>query len=255
MLVDASEIDYGPGELAHELMAALGQEAEAVYRYGLHQAGDGGNSAGRLLVVAHQVDMKTLRVAGSAAVRARKLGFPVRLDTAQNLVRAADTHPVFTLTLMDTRELLAGTEVLNELVVEMTDLRLRVEQSLRSLIHGLTDEFLFAPRNEMRIERLLRRVGHRLIYLLAGLLMVKGKMAIPVAAGDLGGPENIEQCAAQVLDQNGVRTLRLLRRYALREVNLAGNDLHDLLDATLALLQALVQLADEAGETSDGLAR
>ena len=31
MLVDASEIDYGPGELAHELMTALGQEAELAF--------------------------------------------------------------------------------------------------------------------------------------------------------------------------------------------------------------------------------
>lgn len=249
MLLDSLESSVTAKALAEDLLDSLDGNGIAVFRYGALVDDDGSDaSGGRLLLVAKAVDLPTLRRAGPAAVRARKSGYRVRIDTADNLLRSADTHPVFTLTLMDTRELLIGDDVLQTLTVAPEDLRLRVEQSLRSLIHDLTDEYLFAPRNEMRVERLLRRCGNRLVYLLAGLALIKGHLSLPDGPGGFGGAEAILTAATPLLDEDGIKALDMLRACARRELNPAGADLQALLGAALSLLQALVEQADTHGE-------
>ena len=250
MLLDTAESPVSVHALAENLLECLEDDAVAVFRYGAlaedesHEA-----SGGRLLLVSKRVDLEVLKRIGSDAVAARKAGWRVRIDTVDDLLRSADTHPVFTLTLMDTRELLAGTDVLEGLTVAPADLRLRIEQSLRSLVHELTDEYLFAPRNEMRIEKLLRRCGNRLVYLLAGLALIKGHLKPPEGPGGFGGADAIIKAARPLFDDDGAETVAMLRACAKRELNPAGDDLHALLGHTLSLLGSLVEQADthEAG--------
>lgn len=245
MLLDTQESFASLEQLVEEFADALGPRLEAIYRYGLrHHDAAGVDEGGRLLLVVDRVDLAVLRMAGAASVHARKTGLRSRIDTAQDLIRAADTHPVLTLTLLDTRELLAGSDVLGAMHVEPGDLRLRVEQALRGLTHELTDEFLFAPRNELRVERLLRRCGHRLIYLLAGLLLIKGHVEPPTEVGGLGGAVKILSSAQSLLDGEDARTLTALHQFSKREVNLAGENLYALFGATLNLLQTLTNHAD-----------
>ena len=245
MLLETAESGVRVDELAEEVEQALGTHLQALYRYGLrHRDVDGDDEGGRLLLVVERVDLRVLRAAGPASVHARKNGLRTRIDTLGELLRAADTHPVLTLTLMDTRQLICGTDVLTALHVEAADLRLRVEQALRGLRHDLTDEFLFAPRNELRLERTLRRAGQRLVYLLAGLLMVKGHLELPQEVGALGGAPGILRAAEHLLNDTDRRTLKALSEFSRREVTLAGDGLLQLFGAALDLLSTLIEYAD-----------
>jgi hypothetical protein len=245
VVIDTSASSSDAARFAADFETSLGSRLLAVYRYGLRHPGiDGEDGGGRLLVVVDALSMATLRAAGPASVAARKGGLRVRMDTAHDLVRAADTHPVLTMTLMDTRELLAGNDVLVDLSVEPADMRLRVEQALRGLRHELTDEFLFAPRNEVRVERVLRRTAGRLVYLLAGLLVVKGHMQLPERAGGLGGMGAILKVSEALLSSAEGETLAALQSYARHDVTVTGEGLFTLFAATLDLLGGLIQYAD-----------
>lgn len=237
------------GDVAKRLGEVLGDRLLAVYRYGRSLAGD--EAGGRLLVVVDAIDMDLLKTVGPITVRSRKGGLRVRLDTREDLLDSADTSPILTLVLLDSRQLLAGEDVLAGLGVEAADLRLRVEQALRNLLQELVDAYLFAPRNELMTGRALRRAGQRLVYSLEGLLLVKGHLQS--TSGERApskGPDGLLEACAPLTSEAERATLRRLWRFVGGEVDVAGDELTGLFGATLELLKTLIRHADTHGKAT-----
>ncbi len=257
---EANPTDPSAPKTIEELVAAfrdaLGDRLRAIYRYGapLHRpeepTSDGEadateRGARRLLILVDRVDLKALRRSGKTAVAARKLGFKVRLDTSPDILGSSDTHPVFALSLLDTKELLHGDDLLANLTIRPEHLRIHVEQALRTLFHELTDGFLHAPRNEERVTRLLRQCGRRLVYLLEGLLILRGELDPPT--GTVAPPRAVDAiiaAAAPVVDEAGRELTARLWELADREESLAGDELYATFGGTIDLLRALIVVAD-----------
>ena len=231
-------------ELLVGFQERLGPRLRAVYAYGA-TLGDDGDTQRRLLVLVDELDLRALQAAGPIAVEARRGGMHVRVDTAQDLLRGADAFPVFSLALLGGRELLLGDDLLRTLEVNPQDLRLHLEQALRKLLHELTDQFLFAPRNTLRIGRQLRRTGRRLVYLLEGLLILRGELERPTGehAPDRS-PEDVLRASHSVLTTPERETLDELWRIAGSDAPLQGDALYRLYGSTLGVLKSLVNLVD-----------
>ncbi len=164
-------------EIANAIAAILGDRLLAVYRFGSDYVRGPRAVQMHLLVVVDQLDRVLLDQIVPIAQDAQRARIVLRVDTTNNLVRGVDAFPAFSLELLETKELITGTDVLAELEVDTSFLRLRIEQSLRGITHDLIRIYLKRPTRQELIRR-LRQATHKLVYLLKGAL-IAGGMDVP----------------------------------------------------------------------------
>jgi hypothetical protein len=221
--------------LIETLSSALGPALKAVYRFGSDIARGKGTSQERLLVLVEDIDRDLLDRASDPIWAAQKEGVRVRVDSVKNLVRGADAFPAFALELRDHRALVHGTDVLADLTVSPTHLRLHVEQGLRSMQRDLVRLYLErgARPDELRE---LRRNLRKLAYLLEGALLAAQKPA----PRPLSLEGAISACCSTLLAGKSTAPWQTLSQLAVAEDGLAQHR------AALyaALFDALAQIID-----------
>jgi len=229
--------------LIKALATALGARLQAVYQFGSELGRGKGAGHPRVLVLVDRVDRATLDGISDHVTGAQKKGVRVRVDCADNLIHGADAFPSFALELRDSRELLHGTDVLEDLEVDPRYLRLRVEQGLRGLHRDLIKSYVErGVRGDDVVE--LRRSTRRLLFLLEGALLAKGE-----PAPDKSSVESIVDAACEALLPDEDRTpWKTLKRFAKGEGKLRGEDAKELYSALFAALPTIVTVVDQLPE-------
>ncbi len=191
--------------LAH-LNRALGDRQVAVYTYGTDFARGPRASTARLLVLVDALDADLLEAIAPVNAAARSQSVRLRLDTATHVLGSADVSPVFALELLETRQLIAGKDVLTSLKVTPEHLGLRLEQALRSAHRELLQGFLDAD-GDAGIARQLRALVRRVLPMMRGLAMVHGH---PIPTGS--SPEvTVSQVIARTCPGDQELWTRLVR--------------------------------------------
>lgn len=236
-------MDETEAKAADKLLKALGEtlgaRVKAVYRFGSDVARGKGAGAERLLVLVDSLDRDLLDQVSDAVWTAQRNGIRVRIDSADNLIRGSDAFPAFALELRDHRELVSGRDVLADLVVNPTHLRLHVEQGLRSMQRDLVRLYLERGARQDEISE-LRRNLRKLLYLLEGALMVAGKA--PPRPLTLDGV--VDACCGNLLPGAERAPWDTVKRLAANDVPLRGEASRELYAALFAALAQVIAVVD-----------
>gem|GEM_PF-2125940 len=227
-------------EIVGLLEEQLGARLAAVYRFGSVFARGARAPAARLLVLVDRVGAGLLDKLASIASRARDAGVNLRIDTADNVLCSADVFPIFTLEFLHTRELLSGKDALADLAVSPKHLRLRAEQSLRTVRRDLLRAYIGASGKDQQMAAELRRCARRIIHLLEAVLIVAGAEVPEPPTPDalIGALVEADICP----DQADV--WRRLKQFAAFEAVLERSDLLGLTGEVIEALEALVGVVD-----------
>ena len=230
-----------PEQLVQVLASELGERLHAVYRFGSGFAQGPRAGQARLLVLVDRVDRPLLDRMAPAAQRAREAEIQLRVDATDNLLRGADALPAFSLEILDTRELLAGSDVLEDLQVQHEHLRLHVEHGLRSVHRDLVAAYLDPPATPK-----LRRSAHKLVLLLEAALKARGVPVPHPATPDA----IIDGVRESLLGGANSSSWDVLRRFANNEIGVRKVGLPRLYDALLDTLDAVIDAVDrmESGD-------
>lgn len=223
------------------LVQLLGEQLDAVYRYGAAFGRGPEAPRARLLILIKTVDVEMLQKLELPVRRAREQKLLLRVNTAPHLLQSADVFPVLALELIDTKELLHGRDVLAALEVHPRHLRLRIEQTLRTVRRDLIDGFL-ETADEARRARTLRLSIRKAIYLLRALAMI-GDLRLPeaVSVEDL-----VESVTAEFLPEGQTATWQRLQRFAAFE--LSPGNLTELYGQTIDAISLLTDVVDKLDE-------
>lgn len=221
--------------VVQELSALLAARLSAVYRFGSEFARKPGTV--RLLVLVDRLDRALLDQLSPLVERCRQGSVRLRLDTADDVLRGADTFPVFCLEFRATRELLHGEDVLAGLIVDPANLRLRVEQGLRVARRDLVQAYL---DDHALLAVALRRVAHRMLYLLEGLLQVGGAESTEQRSS----AETFEAAASKHLSQEDAAVWSKLHQFGSFELSLEEGPLLELYADVLRTLRSVVDVSD-----------
>lgn len=226
------------GKFVNEVEAVFGPRLDAIYRFGSSFARGAQAPDARLLVLVKNIDRAALEDARPLAAAARDAGLAIRLDTARDVLSGADVLPVFVLELLDTKVLLTGSDVLADLAVDRSQLRLRVEHNLRVLHRDLLRAYVQAPDDRgLAVE--LRRNVRRAVYLLRAIALVcEVELPSPPTAD-----ATIEGVLGRLLPDERERWQRM-RRFASFEDALEPSALVGLYCESLASFSALVDAVD-----------
>ena len=229
--------------LAAEAEKVLGDRLVALYRFGSGFARGPRARDARLLALVSTIDVALLRDLRPLARQARDANLALRVDTARDVLRGADVFPVFSLELLETRQLIKGTDVLGELAVHPPHLRIRIEQSLRALHRELLSAYLAASDDRgLAVE--LRGGVRKAVYLLRGLALV---CALDVPAG--ATVEALTDAVIGRLLPDADRAIwHRLRRVASFEEPPPPDELVELYGGALAAFAALIEAVDGLDE-------
>ena len=236
--VDAAEA-AARDALVKALSGTLGPRLKAVYRFGSDVARGKGAGHERLLVLVDALDRDVLDRASDAVWTAQKAGVRVRVDSADNLIRGSDAFPAFALELRDHRALVHGEDVLRDLDVNPTHLRLHVEQGLRSMQRDLVRLYLErGARPDEAAE--LRRNLRKLLYLLEGAILAAGKPAPrPLSLDGV-----VDACASHLLAGCDRGPWDVVKRFAGPDVALRGEPARELYTALFDALGQIISAVD-----------
>ncbi len=226
-------------QVVRTLNEALAGRLVAIYRFGSLMVSGQRAPKARLLVLVDAIDGDVLDRGAPVVALAAKSGIVLRFDRAENILRGADAFPAFSLELIETSELLAGNDVLADLTVVPSLLRLHVEQGMRGMERDLIQAYLEGqPREELI--RTLRRSTRRLVFLLQGALI-----AARVEPPNPGTPDLVFQTVASALcprvDPNAWATLV---SFASGDHPLAGEALRGTYLSVLDVLAPLIDMVD-----------
>ena len=230
-------------KLVGALQQALGGCLVSIYTFGASFARGPTAPNARLLVLVDHLDGPLLERLSPVSAEARKERILLRLDTPKGVLASTDVFPVFTLELIDTRVLVAGTDTLASLEVHPEHLALHCEQSLRVLHRNLLVGYLSASEDR-DIAQLLRQQIRRAVYLLRAVGLVRElPLPDPPTADSI-----VEVVIADLLPDQGELWARLLRLARFEDA--PGHD------ALLALfgdaLQGLTRLVDAVDQLDVG---
>ncbi len=148
------DIAFAARDWARGILAACGDDLESFYVYGsaLGPRFDRAASDVNLLIVVRELPFDRLEALAAACAAlppapertAATYRFSPLVLTRHNLDGSADVFPIDFLDLMESRGLLAGTDVLAGLDVPLIHLRHQCEYELRSRFIGLRQAFLRA---------------------------------------------------------------------------------------------------------------
>jgi hypothetical protein len=227
-------------EFVGAVTATLGDKLAAIYSFGSGFARGPKGPRARLLVLVTEINAAVLAEMSALTPKAREASFQIRLDTANDVICCADVFPVFVLELLDTKELLAGQEVLQSLQVRPEHLRRRVEQSLRMLHRDLIRGYLDAT-GDGALAHQLRLNVRKSVYLLRALALVC-KLELP-------DPPTVEAAVdvvvSKLLSDKDVSVWHRMRKFAGFEEVLEHDDLVVLYGDALSAFSALVDAVDK----------
>ena len=226
--------------IAH-LNHALGERLVAVYTYGSDFARGPQAFAARLLVLVDALNADLLEAIAPANAAARDQRVHLRLDTPQHVLGGADVAPVYALELLETRQLIAGTDVLTTLSIATEHLELRLEQALRTAHRQLLQGFLEAD-GDPNIARQLRVLVRRVLPMMRGLAMVQGH---PVPRGT-SPAATVEQVIARACPGDQDLWARLVH-FADFQESPSHRDLVLLYSEALEGVERLVLAVDDRG--------
>lgn len=224
-----------PEAVPAELQSLLEDRLRAVYRFGSTFATKPGLT--RLLVLVDALDRDLLDRLTPLVGRCQEAKVRLRLDTPEEVLGGADTFPVFCLEFRETRELLSGEDVLSELKVDVTTLRLRVEQGLRVVRRDLVQAYL--DQTDAGLGLALRRATHRLLYLFEGALLIGESDYVQRSPLEV-----FEALASKHLDEAGAGILRRLHAFGSFEATLDDDALLELYADLLGVLRRVVDAVD-----------
>lgn len=229
------------------LRAAFGENLRAVILYGSAAGADyvPGRSDINLLVVLHRArpqELQPLRACWRAWHRAG-LAVPQVVD-AEFLVRAADVFPLELSEIREQHRLLFGEPVLDALEVRSRNLRHQVEFELRSKALRLTALYLEADVDRRVLEEALLGSVKSFAVLMKQLLRLEGEPGpLPSFA------KVVERFSSRFsLPLPAVRLLLGIRTGA----GTWPSDVAALMQDYLADIQAVIHVADTAGQRGTG---
>lgn len=222
------------------LQSTLGGHLVAIYTFGSTFGRTPQGPQTRLLVIVDGIDRALLDDIAPVATRARRGGVALRLETQEALLRGTDAFPVFALELSDTAELVCGKDLLPELKIEPGRLRLRLEQSLRTMHRDLVRAYLESGGAPQRLATELRRSAHRLIYLFQATLIA---FQVEVPADKTPGSVIAALCRHVVTPADS-ETWEKLRAFAAYEAVFDRGPLVDLYADVLRALDTVVSVVD-----------
>lgn len=168
-------------ELVQDVVAALGPRLRAAYSFGVSFGRAPRTAGGRVLLLVDKLDEVAVDALGPLLAHATDVR--ARVDTPEHVLRGADAFPALALELIETRVLLAGTDVLADLHVDPATMRVHIEHGLRALHNDIVEMLLHrSPRQApgaalMRLRRRLRRFA----LLLEGALIAAGRPITPAS--------------------------------------------------------------------------
>ncbi len=158
-------------EFATKAKTVLGDRFGALYQFGSNFARGPSAKAARLLMLVDKLDADLLIDMRPLAKLANESNLQLRFDTKGNVFRSADVFPVFSVELLDTKELIEGNDVLADLRVHPEHLRLHIEQTLRGLRRDLLAAYV-ADEDDLTLAGHLRQTIRKSIYLLRSLAII-----------------------------------------------------------------------------------
>ncbi|MBL4846242.1 MAG: hypothetical protein JKY65_11995 [Planctomycetes bacterium] len=224
-----------PEQVVEELSSLLEGRLSTIYRFGSQFASKPGLV--RLLVLVDTIDRNLLDRLTPLVGRCQASDIRLRLDTSKDILRAADAFPVFCLEFRETRELLKGEDVLTELSVDLSSLRLRVEQGLRVVRRDMVQAYL--DQTDAGLATALRRATHRLVYLLEGVLKVSGAETLQRTPAEV-----FETAASTLLSADDVGVWKRLHEFGSLEATLDDDALLELYADVVRTLGPVVDAVD-----------
>ncbi|MEM9696565.1 MAG: hypothetical protein AAGA56_28740 [Myxococcota bacterium] len=229
-----------PGESASilgELKHVLGPRLVAVYRFGIPTEAAGVAGGQQLLVLVDAFDRELLRRLRELSQKARKVDTGLQVSRTADVLRGADVFPLVVLDLIDSVELLAGSDVLRSLSVDTSDLRRRIEHGFRTMHRDLVRSMLEAEgKTALALD--LRRQAREAMGLLRALFML------------VRAPDDDSSTMARTIE---VVTSRLklapepwheLRKLAAYELRLDEDGLGELAMRALAAVDEIIEMVD-----------
>jgi hypothetical protein len=222
------------------LQATLHSRLVAIYTFGSSFGRTPQGPLTRLLVLVDTIDRALLDDIAPVSTRARTGGVALRLESREALVRGTDAFPVFALELSDTAQRICGEDVLPLVKIEPGRLRLRLEQSLRTMHRDLVRAYLESGGAAPRLATELRRAAHRLIYLFQATL-IACEVEVPA---DKTPRSVIAALCRHVVTPADSETWEALRAFAAYEAVHDRGPLVELYADVLRALNTVVEVVD-----------
>jgi len=155
------------------------------------------------------------------------------LLTEKDMYTSVDTNPIRFLTMKSSYRILYGTDVLANLVIDNTYLRLDCEKELRRIHRNLVEQYLSARANAKKLSQTVLTQFNALTPIFKALLVLSDKAVPTITSEVIGNVEVLYDLGASVLtDIFTAKTGGLERR------NIAGI-FAELLAVTDKLIQAV----------------
>lgn len=225
-------------EFVSQAKKVAGDRFEAAYRFGSDLARGRGKGQSRVLVLVDRIDRPLLDEVRPVISEAQQDGIRVRLDTVDNLVRGADAFPAFSLELIRHRKLIDGDDVLAELSVETTDLRLHVEHGLRGIFRDLVSGYIDGKIHGASLLE-VRRATRRLVFLLEGALLADGR-----DIGSTPTPEEIIGAVRSMLTDDPDAPWETFQKFLDGDLALTTAGMQNLYGALFSILNRVIDHVD-----------
>jgi hypothetical protein len=238
-----SSVRDGLDGFSKRLQNALGDSLVSVVLYGGLTKGeyfDPNASNVNVMVVLKEVTVEILdRVAGAVQEATRSLRLAPMVLSETDLRCSTDVFPVKFLDMQRHHRLIAGRDVLKDLVVAKDHLRLRCEQEIKNLLIRLRGFYLRRVHLPEAIADTVRRAISSLLGSLAVLVELQTGQA-PIRKLDI-----VEQAARLGLDVQPLRRALALKR---GELKLDRGELRQLYDALMRTVEQAAEIADRGQE-------
>lgn len=164
-------------DLVKQLRQVHGASLTAVVLYGSAASGEQitGHSDFNVLVIVSAIDLTQMRTLGQTMRAWQEAGNPpVLVLTEQEWRRSADIFPMEYADILERHRLLHGTIALNDLVVDLRDLRLQTEQEAMGKLLRLRRGLMVAGTDTARQTDLLRSSFSALLVIFRAVLRLHG---------------------------------------------------------------------------------
>lgn len=168
-----------PEQFAVQVQQALGVQVGSVILYGSAVSGDhlGAKSDFNVLLVLDKLEFAQLQALAPVTQAWTNAGnHPPLLFTRESLREAADVFPIELLDIRDAHKVLAGAEVMRDVVVSDVHLRLQIEHELRGKLLHLQSQLLLTKMKPKAVAALLSASVSKFLILLRAAL----RLYVPV---------------------------------------------------------------------------
>ena len=230
-----------PEDLVQLLKKACPEGLHSVILYGSAAAGDhaGKRSDYNVLVVAEALDLDVLKALQAPAAAWEKAGNPSPLlFTIDRLKQAADVFPIELLDIRDCHEVLWGADVIPDLDIRTSALRLQLEHELRSKLITLRQQYLLTRGKPRQVADLMvESVSTFLVLFRAALRLFEREVPAKKLAA-------LERLREHIGFESGVfQTIDGLKRGVVRRGDL---DVDDVFGTYLKTVEMVIDAVDAA---------